>query len=88
MSYEPSEPSYGCPIVDEGIELFEQLRTKCEELRQWGQYYKDEHENMESEKDDAETRVAELEDEVTDLEDKVKELEERIEELEPEEAVA
>lgn len=81
---DPIEPDFNCPHIDDAIYEMEKVRKNCEELRSWGNQWKDIAENRADKisqlvRDAAflSNRIEELENEISGLRDNVKGLEEK-----------
>jgi polyhydroxyalkanoate synthesis regulator phasin len=74
----PDEPKNNCPFIDDMIKNqkddLEEIRSRFVVLRDWGKYWQDQYNDLESDKDK----------EIESLKDEVSELKERIQELENE----
>ena len=72
------EPTGSCPYLDQAIKEIEEARSINSSLREWGHYWKDKFEEMESELDkiveQKNDEIKSLDDEIDDLKNELKEL--------------
>lgn len=83
-----SEPEISCPEFDEAIKQIEKARSINNELRQWGQQWQDNYEELEldsqKEIETLQEEKQDLENEMDELKGTIKEQEKRIEDMEEE----
>lgn len=97
------EPKHTCPLIDSvidilseqfgnkdrSIDIMEEIRDNCSEIRYWGEEWKEYAEYCEEESKDYENRgdllqeqLSEKETEISDLQKKIEELESKVYDLE------
>jgi chromosome segregation ATPase len=73
------EPKNTCPFIDQSIEAmkenWEEIRAKNQEIREWGQYWLDEYEKLES---SSNSEIESLNDTIKDLQDQIRELKDQL----------
>lgn len=90
--YPPKEPSHSCPSFDQAISYIEEARNLNYKLREWGTWWQETAEELESGLDereaqyekglkDAQSDLADAQEEVVELKDRIEELENEIEVL-------
>lgn len=80
MAREPREPDHTCPHIDSAIAEMETVRKMNQQLRDWGNYWKDQCAEKEQEITDIHKEHAE---EVSLLEDKIEQLKYELTQLTP-----
>ncbi len=71
----PEEPPWTCPTLDSILKEIESVRANCSALREWGQHWKEQYDEL---KDIFQERKKEWIDEKEELEYKIKQLEKEL----------